>query len=380
MKDFTRRSFGSLLAGGILASGLPNFASAETSSATPPLIIDALGGIDDANRYMSDDPFASRSLTLSARGIEDALSSGLNAVNVTLGYVAGDKDPFEHTIRDIAQWDAAIRQHSDKLLKVFTASDIELARKSGRIGIIFGFQNAAQVGDNPDRVDIFGDLGVKIIQLTYNNKNQIGCGAVVQTDTGLSDFGREVIARLNEKQILVDVSHGGPKTITDAIKHSKTPITISHTGCRALADLPRNVDDKTLRMLADRGGVAGIYFMPFLNKGPQPYAEAVVRHIEHAVNVAGEDHVGIGTDNSVTGIDDMPAFKAKIRKEVAERAKLGVSAPGESGDIVPLIPDLQGPDKYRKLIRLLEQRGHSTGRIEKIMGGNFYRLMKEVWV
>ncbi|MFC7049226.1 dipeptidase [Emcibacter nanhaiensis] len=377
MHKLSRRSFGTLAAGGLIASALPAVAGADKTPA--PLIIDGLGGFGDPNRYKEGDPFASRKLVLSDRGIRDALASGLTAMNLTLGYVAGKDDPFEQSVREIGKWNAAIRAASDRLLKVYDISDIARARQTGRLGVIFGFQNAVQIGEDPERVDIFANLGMRIIQLTYNDRNQIGCGSVVTEDTGLTDLGRQIVERLNQCRVLVDASHGGPQTILDAIDQSSAPMAITHTGCRALADLPRNVSDETLKKLADRGGVAGIYFMPFLNKGPQPYAEAVVRHIEHAVNVAGEDHVGIGTDNPVTAIDDMPAYRAFIRKEVAQRAKAGVSAPGEQGDIVPMIPDLQGIDKYRKLMRLLDQRGFSSGQIEKIMGLNFHRLMKEVW-
>ena len=349
------------------------------------LIIDALGGVGDPNPSPDEDPagdpFALGEEALSERGVNDAINSGLTAFNLTLGYVAGDAEPFEHTVRDIAQWDALIRGAPDKLIKVYTADDILEARKSNRVGVIYGFQNALALGSDPSRAKTFAGLGVKIIQLTYNNCYPIGCGASMPADkdTGLTDFGREAVSALEEARVLVDLSHGGAKTINGALEAAKRPLAITHTGCRALADLPRNVSDDVLKAVADKGGVCGIYFMPFLKVGSQPHAEEVVAHIEHAVNVAGEDHVGIGCDNSVTQVDDMPAYYARTKIEVAERARQGVSAPGESGDIVPLIPDLQGTEKFRKLVSMLSARGFSEARIEKIMGKNFLRLFAEVW-
>ena len=176
------------------------------------LIIDALGGVGDPNPAPDEDPagdpFALGEEALSERGVNDAIASGLTAFNLTLGYVAGDAEPFEHTVRDIAQWDALIRGAPDKLIKVYTADDILEARKSNRVGVIYGFQNALALGSDPSRAKTFAGLGVKIIQLTYNNCYPIGCGASMPADkdTGLTDFGREAVSALEEARVLVDLS------------------------------------------------------------------------------------------------------------------------------------------------------------------------------
>ncbi len=242
-----------------------------------------------------------------------------------------------------------------------------------------GFQNAAMMGDNAERVDIFAGLGVKVIQLTYNVANQLGSGSMVSANQGLSPFGFEVVERLNSSRTLIDLSHSGEQTCLDAIKASAGPICISHSGCRALADLPRNKTDQELKQLANKGGCVGIYFMPFLKADSFPNAEDVVRHIEHAVNVCGEDHVGIGTDGGTTQVDDMEAYHTAIDQEIERRQQAGISAKGEKKGVVPFIPDLQGPEQFQKLADLLYRRGHSSNRIEKILGGNFLRLKKQVW-
>jgi membrane dipeptidase len=222
-------------------------------------------------------------------------------------------------------------------------------------------------------------LGVRVIQLTYNPPNQIGDGSMAPLNRGLTAFGREVVARLNANCIMVDLSHSGERTCLDAIAVSRQPISINHTGCRALAGLPRNKTDAELRGVAEKGGFVGIYFMPYLNLSGHAHAEDVVAHIDHAVNVCGEDHVGIGTDGSITAINDLEAYKSHLAQEIAGRAKAGIGATGERADTYPFVVDLRGVDQFMKLAGLLRARGYSETRVEKILGANFLAYAREVW-
>jgi membrane dipeptidase len=347
------------------------------------LIVNALGGVENPNlgltRKQGDNPVALDELDIDSRALADAHASGVAAVNVTLGYVGGPDEPFEYTIRTIGQWDEAVRGHAADLVKVYTAADMLRAKAEKKIGVIYGFQNAAMVGNDPSRVDIFADLGVRVIQLTYNPANQLGDGSMAPENRGLTDLGHAVIARLNEKRVMVDLSHSGQNTCLDAARASKAPISINHTGCRALTDLPRNKTDEELRLVASKGGFVGIFFMPFLRLDGHPHAEDVVAHIEHAVNVCGEDCVGIGTDGDVTAIDDLGVYAAFLAKQVADRAKSGLGATGERADTYPFVVDLRGVDQFRKLAGLLRARGYNETRIEKIMGRNFLRFATDVW-
>lgn len=348
------------------------------------IVINNLGGIDNPNLWIAQQTDkqpanSTRLQTLDKRALHDLRASGTSALNLTLGYVAGPQEPFEKSIRDIARWNTLIDQHSDILCKVTRSSDIINAKKNNKVGVIFGFQNAAMFGDDAQRAQIFAGLGVKIIQLTYNVRNQIGDGSMVKENLGLSAFGHEVVEQLNANKTLIDLSHSGEKTCLDAIAKSSQPLCISHTGCRALADLPRNKSDHELKLLADNGGAVGIYFMPFLKEDSFPNANDVVRHIEHAINVCGEDHVGIGTDGGTTAIDDMRAFHTLINEEVAQRQQAGIAAKGEKKGVVPMLPDLQGPQQFQQLADMLYQRGHTSARIEKILGLNFLRLQRDVW-
>lgn len=373
-----RRSFLQLAGAAISASAMP--AIAQQGAKTDPLIVNALGGFSDPNARRGEGavPVEPRSL-LSDRVVADARGAGLDAVNITLGHVSGPEDPFALTVREIGVWERRIRARPDALSKVTSASDILHARESGRIGVIYGFQNTTMLGEDASRVDTFADLGVRVIQLTYNPANAVGSGAMAPENGGVTAFGRTVIERLNHNRVMVDLSHSGERTCLEAARHSVQPISINHTGCRALTDLPRNKTDAELRLVGERGGFVGIYFMPFLNPKSVASAADVVAHIEHAINICGEDHVGLGTDGGTTAVDDMTAYRAAIRREIAERRAAGIGARGENPDTLPFVEDLSGPGQFRKLIALLEQRGHKAARIEKVMGMNFVRYARDVW-
>jgi membrane dipeptidase len=389
MTPIDRRRFLSVTGAALSAPWAPapsQAAPGPASAWSDVIIVNALGGLEDPNpdphqsAPTASNPIGDSSQTmLSQRVLREAHASGLTAVNVTLGYVAGEMEPFEYTVRDVARMDALIQHQSGDLLKVYAAADILRAKREHKIGIIFGFQNAAMLGTDAARVDLFNNLGVRVIQLTYNPANQLGDGSAAPQNRGLTPFGREVVARLNANRVMVDLSHSGEHTCLEAARISSQPVSINHTGCRALNDLPRNKTDEELRLVASRGGFVGIYQMPFLNSSGHATAEDVVAHIDHAVNVCGEDHVGIGTDGSVTAIDDLDAYKVTLEREVAARHAAGVGAAGERADTFPFVVDLRGVQQFHDLAARLQKRGYTPARIEKILGQNFLRYAKDVW-
>ncbi|WP_372016553.1 dipeptidase [Pseudoxanthomonas sp. 10H] len=368
-----RRTFlaGAACAAAAIPLSLPLRAAAP---AKPRIVVNALGGLGDPNA-----PADAMVPQLTPRVLAEARASGLTAVNVTLGYVAGPEDPFEASVRDVAATDALVRAHATDVLKVLSAADIRRAHADGRIGLIYGFQNGAMLGDDASRVDIFSDLGVRVFQLTYNPANQLGDGAMAPGNRGLSPFGREVVARLNQRRVMVDLSHSGERTCLEATRLSTAPVSINHTGCRAVTDLPRNKTDAELRAVAERGGFVGIYFMPFLDISGHARAEHVVAHLEHAVKVCGEEHVGIGTDGTVTQVDDLAAYREALAREVAARQAAGISAAGERADTYPFVPDLRGPEQFRALAARLQARGWPESRIDRVLGLNFLRYAESVW-
>ncbi|HEY2144856.1 MAG TPA: membrane dipeptidase [Steroidobacteraceae bacterium] len=337
------------------------------------MVIDALGGPGAVDPSEPDDA------PLSAPALADVRTSGVTAVNITVNDVGNGPDRFEKTIDDIARWQFEITARPDLFLKVLRASDLTLAKSSGRMGLIFGFQDTSMLDGDLKRLGVFHNLGLRICQPTYNVRNLMGDGCLEPADAGLSNLGRQFVGEVNRLHILLDLSHAGRRTISEGIEASKAPPAITHTGCRALADLPRNTDDSSLKALADKGGVVGIYFMPFLRTSGQPHAEDLALHLEHAVNVCGEDHVGLGTDGAISGVEINDAFRAYFRKNIEDRRKAGVSAPGESADVFTLIPEYNEPLRFLKLADDLVRRGWKPSRVDKILGANFARLFSEVW-
>jgi len=375
-----RRRFLSAITTSALAATLPvtrsaaaadvPVAASQWSGYANASVIDALGGPGNANK-----PGAA----LDAADLADVRASGLTAVNLTVGSVGRYARDYEGAIEGIAHWDSEIAAHPDVLMKFQRSNDLAEAKRSGRLAIIYGFQDATPLGEDLDRLEVFRGLGVRIIQLTYNRRNLVGDGCLEPGDAGLSLFGRELVERMNARDVLVDLSHCGRRTTDEAIALSKNPVAITHAGCAAVSDLPRNKNDATLRKLAERGGVIGIYLMPYLRTGGQPMAADVVAHIEHALDVCGEDHVGIGTDGAISAVQLTPEYKKAFADEIAERRQRGVSAPGETTAVYTFVPDLNTPRRFETIASLLAKRGKPDRVIEKVLGGNFLRLFAQTW-
>jgi membrane dipeptidase len=311
------------------------------------------------------------------KALAAAAASGVTAINFT---VVGPGAGFEQTVAAIATVERVAEAHPDRYLVVRRHSDILRAKKSGALGLIVGLQTTEMLGDDNSRLPLFRGLGVRIMQLTYNARSLYGDGCLEPANAGLSNLGREAVARMNDLGIAVDVSHCGQRTTAEAIEVSGKPILISHSGCRALFDNPRNKDDAVLRALADKGGLVGIYLMPYLSSGPGPITvDDLLRHIDHAVGVCGEDHVGIGSDQEIVPIDDNAEYRKKLHDEIEARKKAGVSAPGESVDRPPFIPELNTPNRMQGIAAALETRGYKAAVIEKILGANFHRVLGEIW-
>jgi membrane dipeptidase len=311
---------------------------------------------------------------LDATMVRNAVDSGLTGVNLTVS--SGD---FEATVAKIARWEAEIDRHADALQRVRTVEQLMEAKRTGRLGVIYGFQDATPIDRALERTEVFGNLGVKVVQLTYNVRNLVGDGCLEPGNAGLSNFGHALVERLDGLGMLVDLSHCGQRTTAEGIAASKNPVAISHSGCSAVAPHPRSKRDDELRSMAERGGVVGIYLMPFLSPGRVPTAEDVVAHLEHALQVCGEDHVGIGSDLSVTPIDMSEEYWSAHREFVRRRIEGGIAAPAEDPDVLFTVPDLNSPRRLDMIADRLAAKGHGATVIEKVLGGNWVRLFREVW-
>jgi membrane dipeptidase len=376
----SRRTLLLQAAGAAVAASIPNILKASVSAEITPavssaydngLVIDACGSPED---FMGGWPRDHSLLTPDE--LAQISQSGVTAIDVTVS------DPgLEKTIGNIAGWHGAIANHPQNLLLVRSISEITLARDSERLGVILGFQHTEMMGRKLEWLNRFSDLGVRSIQLTYNKRNLMGDGCLEPADAGLSRLGFNAVERMNAIGIAVDLSHCGTRTTRDGIEACVRPPLITHSGCRALHDNPRNKDDDTLRAMADKGGVIGIYFMPFLGDNGSPWAtEAMVLdHIDHALNACGEDHVGIGTDGSIPTVRESQEFFEMMKNVEKQRAAAGVQAPGEQGRF-PYIQELNQPRRIEQIAEGMHRRGHPVRVIEKVIGANFYRAFSEIWI
>ena len=334
------------------------------------MVIDALASPDTCNIPLPPPG------VLTPQKLANIRRSGIKAVHLTVGGLGG----VAATLAEIGRWQAQIAEHPDHLMQVRCHADLARAASSNRLGLVFGFQGLAPIGEDLEFIGAFRALGVQVMQLTYNARDLFGSGCADASDSGLTAHGQEAVRRMNELGVLVDVSHASPRTAMDAVLASAQPIAITHTGARAVHAHPRNQPDEVLRAVAQRGGVVGIYLMPFLGRDPQAASRALVlRHLRHALDVCGEDHVGIGSDQSITPVDITPAYMDVVAQMARARQASGVGAPGED-DAPVAVPDLNSPRRLEIIAAELSRAGYPARVIEKILGANFSRLFRETWL
>ena len=312
---------------------------------------------------------------LGPEGLDEIARSGLTMIETTLGPAGTPTFSYEAAVRDLAGWHGNFARYRDKLIHVRRADDILEAKRTGKLGVMLGFQNATHLNRDIRNVDFFYNLGIRQIQLTYNELNALGAGSTERQDVGLSDFGVDVVGKMNELGILVDLSHCGVRTTLDAIEVSKRPVIFSHSNCRALNDNPRCKTDEQIRKLAAKGGVMGITTVNFfVSNKPRSTLDDYIAHIEHVIKLVGVDHVAIGTDSSIGGWRiSFPNEKAFWDFHNQFKFKPGVDVRWP-----PFIEELDVPEKFKVIEKRLREKGVSETDREKILGGNFLRIYREI--
>jgi membrane dipeptidase len=280
--------------------------------------------------------------------------SGTTIFHPAVGFVEGDV--FKSSLEDITGWNLLIAAHSDHFLRVDAPGDLERAKTLGKIGIVIGQQNSEHFR-TVDDVDRFYGLGQRVSQLTYHD-NRIGGGSTGAKNAGLTQYGVQILERMNQVGMAVDVSHCSDRTALDAIEASRTPVLVTHSNCRALVPgSARCRTDEAIRKLAEKGGVMGVTMVRFfVGEGGPVTIENVLDHIDHVAQIAGVEHVGLGTDVDLDGRDH---GAAEARKS-----------------------DLDGVHYSRKIFDLTEgliRRNYSQQNIELILGKNFERALAEIW-
>ena len=305
---------------------------------------------------------------------ESLSAGGVTAINATVATWEG----FRETVDHLARWDARLRERADTIAPIRTVDDILAAKRDGRTGIIFGFQNASPVENRLDRLAVFHRLGVRIVQVTYNERNLLGDGCYERVSGGLTHFGADAVAEMNRLGILIDLSHVGERTTLDVIDASERPVSVTHANAKPYYDVPRNKTAEAVRRLAERGGVVGATcIITFLKTGEDSKLPDYVDAIDDMVQRIGIDHVGIGTDFTQ---DQTNSFWRYIGSQQGSKYPAWHIDPNVRNDRRLLYPmGLETPDKLPALADALSGRGYGWEDVEKVLGGNWMRLFREVW-
>jgi membrane dipeptidase len=279
---------------------------------------------------------------------------------------------YEDGIRLFGEFNSFIAAYPQWLLRVDEPADFEEAKRTGRLGIHFGLQNSTHFR-TPDDVDLFYGLGQRSSQLTYNPANLMGDGAFEPRNGGITEFGANIVARMNKIGMVVDVAHAGDRTQLDAFRLSTKPVIISHGNARALDDgHPRCVSDESIRALGRSGGVIGINFISFMVKRREPVTiDDVIDHVDYVSKMIGIEHVGIGSDIGLESNDhaDPEMFRrfmaaADPRYRIHQREA---------------VAGLDHPLRFFDLTEALLRRGYGDAQIKLILGGNWRRVLPPIW-
>lgn len=297
------------------------------------------------------------------------LASGMDAITITLCDPKPEgAEALELAIDSLLEMDRHLATHPQFFVRAASVADVDRARRERKLAVFYLFQNTVQFGRDLDRVDMFHRLGLRSCQLTYNTKNHAGVGC--WETGGLSGFGRELIARMNARRMLIDLSHANMQTMAETIAESKAPVIVSHTACMAVHENRRNTTDANMKALANRGGVVGICQMrPFLTLKKSDNLHAYFDHLLHAIKVAGAEHVCIGSDRDHRVIALSPEYIAELKKEEGSQVN--------DSELPYFIDELNGPRRMEIVWDGLVKRGVAAADVERVMGRNLVRLYRE---
>jgi membrane dipeptidase len=270
----------------------------------------------------------------------------------------GAKDAVAGARRWLAGWTALLESQPCFLARIGSLNDLLLQPKLGKIGLLLGFQNSTHFRTAGD-VGTFHALGQRVSQLTYNKANALGNGCFVKRDTGLTEFGAEVVREMNEFGMAIDVSHCGERTTLEAIGASRKPVLVTHSNCLALVPgQPRCKSDAVIRLMAAGGGVMGITMVAaFVHRRASPTLDDLLDHFDYVAKLVGVEHVGLGSDV------DVEAMFPATRSMNPIYAIRGLSAHG----------------RVFQLTEGLLRRGYSQSDVALVLGGNFRRALASIW-
>ncbi len=307
---------------------------------------------------------------------EDVPGSGLTGFFLT---VPSSEKGFRDDALNIAKV-YNFADHGKQKLKVAKEYN-DIINPDGNISIILSFQDPKPIENSLDMIRLFYELGVRVIQLTYNKASYLGTGCTESTDSGLTDFGKEAVKEMNRLGILIDLSHCSYRTALDAMELSSVPVVFSHANVKALCNSPRNKTDLEIKLIKQSGGVIGVTpWGPLCwkpDKNEQPGLDDFLDHVDYIVNLAGIDHVGFGGDNTLDYSEDRQGtvVQSMLYPEVVEEYDRRVGTD-------PSVRHVKGYKRITDINNVvggLQRRGYNDEEINKFLGENFLRVIKKVW-
>jgi membrane dipeptidase len=298
---------------------------------------------------------------------------GVTALAPTIG----STENAHRTMKRLASWHRLLHERSDLVL-VRQAQDIDIAKRTGRLGIYLHLQGTDPIEDDLDLIHLYKSLGVGVIQLSYNVRNRVGDGCEEPADAGLSRFGAKLVDRLNQARVIVDCSHTGQRTSLDAIERSTAPVILSHSNVAAVHSSPRNVSHELIDAIAKSGGVIGAVGFPgMVSSAARPSLDQFIAHIDAIVQRVGIDHVGLGLDY-YAGQHGVASDEAAIRGyDAAIRSGVWTTAYPPPPHYYPA--GIETPRTLPNFTRGLLERGYTESDVRKVLGANWMRVMKAVW-
>lgn len=359
----------------ILRGSFPVFAGSNATYSTRAIdlmkqatVVDMLGLLSLNFPLMGK--WASNPELFTAADFEKYQKSGINVFHIAVG--TGGPDAYQSTYDFVAGWNSFLAGSDQYFMRIDSPSDLDKVKTSGKVGVLIGVQNSEHFR-TPDDVNAFYNMGQRVSQLTYNARNMIGNGSTERRDEGLSDFGVAIVERMNKVGMAVDVSHCGDKTSLDAFEVSKKPVLVTHSNVRALnPGHPRCKPDEVIKKVGETGSVMGITGVRMFVKNSEPTTlDDVLNHFDYVAKLIGPDHLGVGSDIDLDGYDDMPPEENK-------RLRAGYKGSYGFRDKI----DIEGIDHPQRMFDLTEaliKRKYTNDQILGILGGNFKRVLKEIW-
>ena len=313
-----------------------------------------------AHRGHERDPFGAHWL--------GQLRAGGVVLQVCPAYPDLDRMPegsLRQVLGQVAAFHQAVREHGD-VVAVRTAADLVPVGPGERLGLMLSLEGAEPLGYDVWMLNLLWDLGLRMLGLSWNRRNQFAEGVGESGAGGLSRLGHEVVTRCAELGVVVDLAHASERTFWDVLEHPDRPaVVVSHAACRALHDHPRNLDDEQLRGLADRGGILGLMLHPLVLGTGVVTIDGAIDHLDHAVKAMGVEHVGLGGD-----------FTRQVVRALGYVGPADTLLP-EGMALDAAVEGLEGPGDYPTLTAALRRRGYEGDLLDSILGGNFLRLFRE---